>query len=73
MRRFLIHLVLILWVTAVPAWAGDESPTPPSPPTGEDLKVIALMEILKMMDLAQEMEMVKEMEYLTEENRNEQD
>lgn len=73
MRRFLIQLTLILWVTAVPAWAAEESPRTPLPPTEEDLKVIALMEILQMMDLAQEMEMVKEMEYLTEENKNEQD
>lgn len=73
MCRFLIQMMLILWVTAVPAWAGEESPKPPSPPAEEDLKVIALMEILQMMDLVQEMEMVKEMEYLTEENKNEQD
>jgi hypothetical protein len=73
MRRFLIQLMLILWVTAGPAWGAEESPKPPSPPTEEDLKVIAYMEILRMMDLAQELEMVKEMEYLTEENRNEQD
>lgn len=73
MRGFLIRLMLVLWVTVAPAWAGEASPETPSPPTEEDLKVIALMEILQMMELAQEMEMVKEMEYLTEENKNEQD
>lgn len=73
MGRFLIRLMLVLWVTAAPAWAGEASPETSSPPAEEDLKVIALMEILQMMELAQEMEMVKEMEYLTEENKNEQD
>ncbi len=37
----------------------------------EDLKVVAVMDILELMDLADNMDMVKDINYLIEEDQNE--
>jgi hypothetical protein len=40
-------------------------------PDGEDMKVIAVLEILELMDMVEEMDMMKDLDQLVEENQNE--
>jgi len=40
-------------------------------PSREDLKVIAVMEILELMDLMEQIDMMKDLEFLAEEDQNE--
>ncbi len=72
MPNFLAIIFLCLLMGAVSAQAAEkESPLNPQPLSPEDLKVVAVMEILDIMELAEEMEMVKDINYLIEDDQNE--
>ncbi len=72
MPDFLTIILLFLLMGTVSAQA-EEKQLPARPPqmSAEDLKVVAVMEILELMDLAEEMDMVKEINCLIEDDQNE--
>ena len=69
MRKWIFIIAVFLWLAAVNAGADSETDVKSPPPSKEDMRVIALMEILQMMDLAQEMDMVNEIDYLIEDHQ----
>jgi len=72
MPNFITIILACLLIGAVSARAAEKQPPMnPTETSAEDLKVVALMEILEMMDLAEEMDMVKDINYLIEDDQNE--
>jgi hypothetical protein len=72
MPNFLTIVFLCLLMGAASARAAEkESPPNPAELSPEDLKVVAVIEILQIMDLAEEMDMVKDINYLIEDDQNE--
>jgi hypothetical protein len=71
MRRFCAVLLLCLLAAASPVRAGEKkAPVQPEAISPEDLKVVAVMDILQLMDMAEEMDMVKDFNYLIEDEQN---
>ncbi len=50
---------------------GTAPPKPSEQPSKEDLKIIAVMDILQLMDLMESIDIIKDMDVLIEENQNE--
>ena len=75
MLKQLLSIVLIISVWLTPVWAKENVQVPKAVktpyPDKDDLKIIALMEILENMDLVESMEVVKDMDILYEEKENE--
>ena len=65
----LILLCLLAVVTPVRA-AEKPDPEPAEELTAEDLKIVAVMEILQLMDMVEEIDMVKDFNYLIEDDQN---
>lgn len=72
MPKFFAIILLCLLAGASPVRAA-EKPVPEQPEglSAEDLKVVAVMEILQLMELAEEMDMVKDINCLIEDDPNE--
>jgi hypothetical protein len=72
MPKLVAIIVLCLLAGATPVRAA-EKPVPEQTEriSAEDLKVVAVMDILELMDLAEDIDMVKDMDYLIEDNANE--
>ena len=66
----IIFLCLLMGAASAMAEEKQSSVNPPQL-SDEDLKVVAVMEILENMDLAEEMDMVKDINYLIEDDQNE--
>ncbi len=71
MRLTVFILLILLWTGSALAGEGKRPPKPTEQPGKEDLKIIAVMDILQMMDLIQNIDIIKDMDVLVEENRNE--
>ena len=72
MPKFITIILVCLLMGAVSARAAEkQDPMNPTATSAEDLKVVAVMEILEMMDLAEEMDMVKDINCLIEDDQNE--
>ncbi len=72
MPKFFAIIFLYLFMGAVSVQAGEkQAPINTAQLSPNDLKVVAVMEILEMMDLAEEMDMVKDINYLIEDDQNE--
>lgn len=70
MSKLMAIILLCLLAGATPVRAA-EKPVQPERLSAEDLKVVAVMEILQLMDLAEDMDLVKDMDYLIEDDANE--
>jgi hypothetical protein len=71
MRRFYAVILLCLLAVASPVRAAEkQAPVQPEAISPEDLKVVAVMDILQLMDMAEEMDMVKDFNYLIEDEQN---
>lgn len=68
----LLAIVLLCLLAGASPVHGAERPGPEQPESlsPEDLKVVAVMEILQLMDLAEELDMVKDFNYLIEDDPN---
>ena len=72
MPKLAAIILLCLLAVATPVRAAEDPvPEPPESISAEDLKVVAVMEILQLMDLAEDMDMVKDIDYLIEDDANE--
>jgi hypothetical protein len=72
MPKFFAIIFLYLCMGAASVQAGEkQAPINAAELSPEDLKVVAVMEILELMDLAEEMDMVKDINYLIEDDQNE--
>ena len=69
----LLAIILLFLLAGVSPVRASEDPVPGQSErlSEEDLKVVAVMEILQLMDLAEEMDMVKDLNYLIEDDQNE--
>ena len=71
MPKFFAIIFLYLCMGAASVQAGEkQAPINAAELSPEDLKVVAVMEILELMDLAEEMDMCKDFNYLIEEEQN---
>jgi hypothetical protein len=71
MRQLFAFILVCLLAAASPARAAEKIvPAQTESLSPEDLKVVAMMEILQLMDLAEEMDMCKDLNYLIEEKQN---
>ena len=72
MRPYLTAMLVFLLMGTAPVWAESHAGKAASkPPDPQDLKVIAVMEILQLLEMTDEMEMMSEMEYLIEDDQDE--
>jgi len=72
MPRFLAIIFLYLFMGAASVQAGEKQASIDTAQLSpDDLKVVAVMEILELMDLAEELDMVKDINYLIEDDQNE--
>jgi hypothetical protein len=72
MPKLAAIILLCLLAGATPVRAAEKAaPERSESISAEDLKVVAVMEILQLMDLAEDMNMVKDMDYLIEDDANE--
>jgi hypothetical protein len=72
MPKLFAIVLLCLLAGACPVRA-QEAPVPeqPSGISAEDLKIVAVLEILQLMDLAENLDMADDMDFLIEEDPNE--
>jgi hypothetical protein len=71
MRRLFALVLVCLLAAASPVRAAEKKePAQLEGLSPEDLKVVAVMEILQLMDLAEEIDMCKDYNYLIEEEQN---
>ena len=71
MRPAVVILAILLWVGSAMADGGTTSPQPAEQPSKEDLKIIAMMEMLQLMEMLKNIDIIKDMDVLIEENKNE--
>jgi len=84
MAKLLTWLILCFFLTTASAQEnGNQIKVKPSgdtsgktlsnatKPSAEDMKIIAVLEILELMDLVEEIDMMKDFEYVFEEDQNE--
>jgi hypothetical protein len=66
-------LILLCLLAGVSPVLAAEKPVPESAERlpAEDLKVVAVMEILELMDMVEDIDMVKDFNYLIEDDQNE--
>jgi hypothetical protein len=69
----LFAIILLCLLAGASSVRAAEKPVPEQPEklSSEDLKVVAVMEILQLLDLAEEMDIVKDINYLIEDDPNE--
>jgi hypothetical protein len=71
MRRIFALVLVCMLAAASPVRATEKKGAAPlEGPSPEDLKVVAVMDILQLMDLAEKMDMCKDFNYLIEEEQN---
>jgi hypothetical protein len=71
MRQLFAFILVCLLAVASPVRAAEEKvPVQLESLSPEDLKVVAMMDILQLMDLAEEMDMCKDFNSLIEEKQN---
>ena len=71
MRKYLARFIVWFLLSTTAAWAAEDSGSDSPGPSGEDEKVIAVLELLELMDLVQDMDLLKDMQYLIEGDPNE--
>jgi len=71
MRPTVIILATLLWAGSAMADGGRAQTKPSQQPSKEDLKIIAVMDILQLMDLIESIDIIKDIDVLIEENQNE--
>lgn len=70
MPRYLYFIFLCLFLGASAVQAGEkQAPAETAGISPEDLKVVAVMDVLELMDLAEELDMIKDINYLIEEDQ----
>ena len=63
-----LFILCLVWSISAAAMADEKPGTEPSP---EDIKVVAVLEILEQMEILDDIELFKDMEYLNEGDPNE--